>query len=99
VRTAGWSPELGVLGGTLFAAAIGGVVGLIAIRRQGIYFAMLTRTAIALIRSGTPAAAALGIGVLILPSVGAWAMAATLLCCLSLRRELRKSRPLGAGDY
>jgi branched-chain amino acid transport system permease protein len=42
VRSAGWSPELGVLGGTLGAAAIGLVVGLIAIRRQGIYFAMVT---------------------------------------------------------
>jgi branched-chain amino acid transport system permease protein len=42
VRSAGWSPELGVLAGTLVAAAIGLVVGLIAIRRQGIYFAMVT---------------------------------------------------------
>ena len=42
VRTAGWSPELGVLAGTLIAAALGLVVGLIAIRRQGIYFAMVT---------------------------------------------------------
>ncbi len=42
VRSAGWSPELGVLAGTLIAAATGAVVGLIAIRRQGIYFAMVT---------------------------------------------------------
>ncbi len=42
VKSAGWSPELGVLGGTLIAAAVGLVVGLIAIRRQGIYFAMIT---------------------------------------------------------
>ena len=42
VRSAGWPPELGVLGGTLLAAAIGLAVGLIAIRRQGIYFAMIT---------------------------------------------------------
>jgi len=42
VKSAGWSPELGVLAGTLFAAAIGLVVGAIAIRRQGIYFAMIT---------------------------------------------------------
>jgi branched-chain amino acid transport system permease protein len=42
VRTAGWSPELGVLAGTAIAAAIGLVVGLIAIRREGIYFAMIT---------------------------------------------------------
>jgi branched-chain amino acid transport system permease protein len=42
VKSAGWSPELGILGGTLGAAAIGLLVGLIAIRRQGIYFAMIT---------------------------------------------------------
>ncbi len=42
VRTAGWSPELGVLAGTVSAAACGLVVGAIAIRRQGIYFAMVT---------------------------------------------------------
>jgi branched-chain amino acid transport system permease protein len=42
VRTAGWSPEFGVLAGVAVAAGIGGVVGFIAIRRQGIYFAMIT---------------------------------------------------------
>ena len=42
VRSQGWSPELGVLAGTGVAAACGLVVGLIAIRRQGIYFAMVT---------------------------------------------------------
>ncbi|HZT55656.1 MAG TPA: branched-chain amino acid ABC transporter permease [Burkholderiaceae bacterium] len=42
VRSAGWSPELGVLAGTAIAAACGLVIGLIAIRRQGIYFAMVT---------------------------------------------------------
>lgn len=42
VRSAGWSPELGILAGTVGAGAIGLVVGLIAIRRQGIYFAMIT---------------------------------------------------------
>ncbi len=42
VRSAGWSPELGVLAGTGIAGACGLVVGLIAIRRQGIYFAMVT---------------------------------------------------------
>jgi branched-chain amino acid transport system permease protein len=42
VRSAGWSPELGVLAGTVVAGATGLVVGLIAIRRQGIYFAMIT---------------------------------------------------------
>jgi branched-chain amino acid transport system permease protein len=42
VRSAGFSPELGVLAGTLLAALLGLVIGLIAIRRQGIYFAMVT---------------------------------------------------------
>ena len=42
VRSAGWPPEVGVLAGALFAAALGLGVGLIAIRRQGIYFAMIT---------------------------------------------------------
>ncbi|HSI58127.1 MAG TPA: branched-chain amino acid ABC transporter permease [Ideonella sp.] len=42
VRSAGWSPELGVLAGTVIAGALGLGVGLIAIRRQGIYFAMVT---------------------------------------------------------
>jgi len=42
VRSAGLPPELGVLAGVVIAAAVGLVVGLIAIRRQGIYFAMTT---------------------------------------------------------
>ena len=42
MASAHWPPEWGLLGGVAVAAAIGGVVGLIAIRRQGIYFAMIT---------------------------------------------------------
>ncbi len=42
VRTAGWSPEVGILAGVAFAALLGLVVGWIAIRREGIYFAMVT---------------------------------------------------------
>ena len=42
VRSAGWPPEAGVLAGTLAAAVLGLLVGLVAIRRQGIYFAMVT---------------------------------------------------------
>jgi branched-chain amino acid transport system permease protein len=38
----GVSPELGILIGTAGAAALGVITGLIAIRRQGIYFAMIT---------------------------------------------------------
>jgi branched-chain amino acid transport system permease protein len=36
------SPELAILGGALVAAVLGLIVGAIAIRRQGIYFAMIT---------------------------------------------------------
>ena len=36
------SPELAILGGTAFAAVLGVVTGSLAIRRQGIYFAMIT---------------------------------------------------------
>jgi branched-chain amino acid transport system permease protein len=42
VRSAGWSPELGIVAGVVLAALLGLVVGLIAIRREGIYFAMIT---------------------------------------------------------
>ena len=42
VREQHWSPELGLIAGTLAAAGAGLVVGLVAIRRQGIYFAMVT---------------------------------------------------------
>ncbi|HET7596067.1 MAG TPA: branched-chain amino acid ABC transporter permease [Burkholderiales bacterium] len=38
----GLSPELAVLAGTAVACVLGAVSGLIAIRRQGIYFAMIT---------------------------------------------------------
>ncbi|WP_411037241.1 branched-chain amino acid ABC transporter permease [Shinella sp. BYT-45] len=37
-----WTPELGVLLGVAGAAALGLVIGFFAIRRQGIYFAMIT---------------------------------------------------------
>jgi branched-chain amino acid transport system permease protein len=42
VRSAGWSPELGLVAGVLLGGALGLVVGAIAIRREGIYFAMIT---------------------------------------------------------
>src|SRR6201987_263451 len=38
----GFTPELGILIGTAGAAALGVVPGVVAIRRQGIYFAMIT---------------------------------------------------------
>src|SRR6266705_995946 len=38
----GLSPELGIVAGTAGAAALAVITGLVAIRRQGIYFAMIT---------------------------------------------------------
>jgi branched-chain amino acid transport system permease protein len=38
----GLTPELAILSGTLSAAFIGLVTGWLAVRRQGIYFAMVT---------------------------------------------------------
>ena len=38
----GFTPELAVLAGTALAALLGGLLGAVAIRRQGIYFAMIT---------------------------------------------------------
>jgi len=38
----GLTPELGLIAGTLFGAALGLVFGWLAIRRQGIYFSMIT---------------------------------------------------------
>src|SRR5258708_24937769 len=41
-KVGGWPLEAAILFGTGAAAAMGVVVGLLAIRRQGIYFAMIT---------------------------------------------------------
>jgi branched-chain amino acid transport system permease protein len=38
----GWQPEFAVLIGTAAAAVLGAIAGIVAIRRQGIYFAMIT---------------------------------------------------------
>src|SRR5260370_32539043 len=38
----GFTPELGILIGTAGASGLGGITGVVAIRRQGIYFAMIT---------------------------------------------------------
>lgn len=54
-----------------------------------VYFLTLTRTAIALLRTGSPAAVALGVGVLLLPLVGAWATVATLRAGLTHQRLAR----------
>jgi branched-chain amino acid transport system permease protein len=42
MQSLGFGPLLGVLAGTAAAAVLGLVIGLLAIRRQGIYFAMVT---------------------------------------------------------
>ena len=42
VKSQNFTPELGLLAGMVGAGLIGLVVGLVAIRRQGIYFAMIT---------------------------------------------------------
>lgn len=42
MKTWGWPPELGILAGTAVAALLGLISGSLAIRRQGIYFAMVT---------------------------------------------------------
>ncbi|SAK39871.1 branched-chain amino acid ABC transporter integral membrane subunit [Caballeronia fortuita] len=42
IQTLNFTPEVGVLAGTAAATLLGLVAGLIAIRRQGIYFAMVT---------------------------------------------------------
>lgn len=42
IKSQGWTPEIGILGGAIVAALLGLLVGLVAIRRQGIYFAMIT---------------------------------------------------------
>jgi branched-chain amino acid transport system permease protein len=42
IKALGWTPELGMLAGAVTGALLGVVFGLVAIRRQGIYFAMIT---------------------------------------------------------
>lgn len=42
IQSLGFTPELGVLAGTVAATVLGLIVGIFAIRRQGIYFAMVT---------------------------------------------------------
>lgn len=56
-----------------------------------VYFVTLTQTAIALLRTGTAAATALGIGVLLLPIVGIWAVVATLRAGLAHQRLARRA--------
>jgi branched-chain amino acid transport system permease protein len=41
-KALGWPPELAIVAGTVVAAGLGLAFGFVAIRRQGIYFAMIT---------------------------------------------------------
>ena len=42
IKVLGFTPELGILAGVLFSTVLSFLVGLLAVRRQGIYFAMVT---------------------------------------------------------
>ena len=42
IKSQNFTPELGIAAGVIAAGLIGLVVGMVAIRRQGIYFAMIT---------------------------------------------------------
>lgn len=60
-----------------------------------VYFAILARTAVALFRDGSPAAVGLGVGVLLLPLIGAWAVIATLRNGLAHQRLARDAAEQG----
>ncbi|CAM3055795.1 hypothetical protein [Skermania piniformis] len=73
--------------GVLFVAAL--VVAL------AFYFALLGRTAVLLIAAGGPVSVGLGIGVLILPLLGVWVVAATLRAGYTHQRLARRIRSEG----
>ena len=54
-----------------------------------VYFVTLAQTAVALLRDGSPSAVALGVGVLLLPIVGLWAVVAALRAGLAHQRLAR----------
>ena len=60
-----------------------------------VYFVLLGRAAVILIRSGEAAAIGLGVAILILPVLGAWAMIATLRAGLAHQRLARLAREQG----
>jgi cytochrome c-type biogenesis protein CcmH/NrfG len=57
-----------------------------------VYFVLLGRSAVILVKSGQPAAIGLGIAVFILPIVGLWAMIATLRAGFTHQRLARTAR-------
>ncbi|MEU2251992.1 hypothetical protein [Nocardia xishanensis] len=68
------------------------VVGLIAalVLALGFYFLLLGRISFALIDSGKPAGIAMGIGVLLLPIIGVWVVAATVRAALAHQHLARR---------
>lgn len=60
-----------------------------------VYFIMLGRTGVALITAGEPVPIALGVGVLLLPVVGAWALFATLRAGFAHQRLARLAADSG----
>lgn len=60
-----------------------------------VYFIMLGRTGVALITTGEPVPIALGVGVLLLPVVGAWALFATLRAGFAHQRLARLAADSG----
>lgn len=60
-----------------------------------VYFVLLGRSAITLIVTGQPVSIALGVGVLLLPVVGMWAMVATLRAGLAHQRLARLAGEAG----
>lgn len=60
-----------------------------------VYFVLLGRTALFLIRSGEAAAVGLGLAILIMPGIGAWVLVATLRAGLAHQRLARKARESG----
>lgn len=60
-----------------------------------VYFVFLGRAALILIRSGEVAPIGLGLAILLLPVIGAWAMVATLRAGLAHQRLARLAREKG----
>jgi hypothetical protein len=61
-----------------------------------LYFVLLTGRAIALLRTGTPVGIGLGVGVLLLPIVGAWVTMATIRFGVQTERLARRLDAEGA---
>lgn len=60
-----------------------------------VYFVLLGRIAMAFVGTGEPAAIGLGLALMILPLIGAWAMVSTLRAGLAHQRLARLARELG----